>query len=402
VVNISANAAASGYTFDDWIGNTSGIANVNASSTTLTMPAANQTITATYEEAGDGPSINSTSGTWSHGNSVTISGGGFGSKSTAAPVVWDDCSSGTYPTDAGWSGYWPNHGESSYYLHYTTPIRGIGLPHGNISRYMAGCHGDDEGYWGGYNVMCWKTRTISSFPSYTYASWYARADDNWVFNLGNPPDNNFKCYDYSYGGEPYCMNDSTHSNWYASYGPPNPSSTTSSVQWVINDDGGSMTNPDANDHNYWWDSATNPMSGVWVKLEMAIKFTDHNGDGGDPDNGYIKLWDNGALRIDYEGPTDRYAGTSRVDAIGGYIRDSGNSNQWRYFADLYLDHTLSRVVLANASTLSNATIVEPQIPSSWGSSSITVTVNEGKLTGNVHVFVVDADGNVSGGYQVGL
>jgi len=49
VVNIAADTAASGQEFDDWVGNTSGIADVNDSTTTLTMPASNQEITATYQ-----------------------------------------------------------------------------------------------------------------------------------------------------------------------------------------------------------------------------------------------------------------------------------------------------------------------------------------------------------------
>jgi len=48
VANISADTAPSGKEFDEWIGDTSGIANVNNASTTLTMPAANQEVTATY------------------------------------------------------------------------------------------------------------------------------------------------------------------------------------------------------------------------------------------------------------------------------------------------------------------------------------------------------------------
>ena len=86
MVSISANAPPSGKTFDKWVGNTSGIANVNASSTSLTIPAANQTITTTYVDAGSGLSISSTSGTWGYGNSITISGSGFGGKSQAAPL----------------------------------------------------------------------------------------------------------------------------------------------------------------------------------------------------------------------------------------------------------------------------------------------------------------------------
>ena len=48
VVNIAANAAPSSMAFDKWIGNTANVANVNASSTTLTMPASAVTVTAAY------------------------------------------------------------------------------------------------------------------------------------------------------------------------------------------------------------------------------------------------------------------------------------------------------------------------------------------------------------------
>jgi hypothetical protein len=54
VVNISANAAPSGQMFDKWTGNTSGIADVNASSTTYTMGSASATVTATYKAIPDG------------------------------------------------------------------------------------------------------------------------------------------------------------------------------------------------------------------------------------------------------------------------------------------------------------------------------------------------------------
>lgn len=48
VVPIVADAPATGYAFDAWTGDTAGIADVNAASTTITMPAADAAITATY------------------------------------------------------------------------------------------------------------------------------------------------------------------------------------------------------------------------------------------------------------------------------------------------------------------------------------------------------------------
>jgi uncharacterized repeat protein (TIGR02543 family) len=59
VVNISADTPPTSYEFDVWTGDTSYVANVNLSSTTVTMPASNVSITATYELSGDGAFIES-------------------------------------------------------------------------------------------------------------------------------------------------------------------------------------------------------------------------------------------------------------------------------------------------------------------------------------------------------
>jgi hypothetical protein len=62
VVPIAANVAPSGKAFDKWTGDTAGIANVNAASTTITMPGANATITATYKDVLHALTVNSGTG----------------------------------------------------------------------------------------------------------------------------------------------------------------------------------------------------------------------------------------------------------------------------------------------------------------------------------------------------
>ena len=52
VVTVTANAPQSGYQFAGWTGATSALANPSASTTTLTMPAAATSITATYSQTG--------------------------------------------------------------------------------------------------------------------------------------------------------------------------------------------------------------------------------------------------------------------------------------------------------------------------------------------------------------
>jgi len=331
------------------------------------------------------PSVTSVSGKFDHKAVVTISGSGFGNKGTAAPVVWDDASGSDIK--AKWDLTWPN-ANSAYNMAYRTPQRGISLPHSNISRYLAGAHAGSGGANGGWNVAVWKNRVISSYPAYTYASWYQRSDDNWVFG----DDNNYKCFDFSRGNGGYDL----PYNWYIEYNS-RPTSRTSGASWHILDDayGQSNASLDGPTSDWWFGSAVNPMSGVWSKIEVEIKYTNQK-------DGYIKLWENGKLRVDYRGTTDRYPGTQRSEAIGGYARVT-NSNNWRYFADIYLDHSRARVVLANNASLSSATIIEPQIPSAWSDGSISAQVNLGKFTAGqtAYLFVVDPSGVVSSsGYPV--
>ncbi len=330
------------------------------------------------------PVITGADGEFTHNRQVTINGAGFGSKSQAAPVVWDDCSG----TDirAKWDGGWPSSSSNSYYnIAYRTPMRGIDLPHGFATKYLAGAHGENSGPAAGYNVMVWKTRTIS-YPSYTYASWYQRSDDNWFFN----DDNNYKVFDYSMGKTPYTMPE----NWYLEYNP-RPTSRNSNAAWHINDDDKSLASPDNNGKSWWWASAVNPMAGKWSKIEVEIK---HSNQG----DGYIKLWENGSLKIDYAGRTDSMPGTDRTEGIGGYARIR-NSNNWRYFADLYYDQSRGRVILGNASTYSQSTVREVQIPNAWSSSSVSFKVNQATF-GNgkqAYLYVVSNDGSVNEqGYPV--
>jgi len=49
-VNIAANVPETGKLFDKWTGTTTGIADINSAATTITMPAANTSITANYKD----------------------------------------------------------------------------------------------------------------------------------------------------------------------------------------------------------------------------------------------------------------------------------------------------------------------------------------------------------------
>ncbi len=325
------------------------------------------------------PLITQTSGTLAHRSQIVINGSGFGSKASAAPLVWDDASGSNIL--ALWDGAWPNAMPSEN-TNYYAPMRGIDLPHGHDTRYIAGAHAQNTGANTGHDVVVFKNISLPAFPFYIYASWYQRADDAWVFG----GDNNYKTFAYSVCCSPYEM----PNNWYTAYGPPHPGSPSDIAQWVITDDGRSLLNPDVNGHNAWWGMGVNPMGGRWSKVEVSVRVTNQT-------DGYVKVREDGHDVLSYAGPTDRYSGTRRTIGVGGYARMQGYSANWRYFADVYLDTTLARVVLADKPTLSLSTIIEAQIPSAWSDGSITATVNLGKFVPGqtAYLFVIDSTGTAS-------
>lgn len=322
------------------------------------------------------PSINGTSGTFNHKSSVTVSGSGFGTKSTAPPAVWDDASTGTVPTDNGkWDWYYPHYPDESktYHLHYTTPINGVALPHSHVTRYLAGAHG--EAGANGTQVDFWKDHDISVSP-YIFASWYNRADPAWQFGTDL---NNYKSFDHTVASSAY----SAQGTMYGGLNPLN--NNTDATEWGMYSLRGPALNP------------MNPRNG-WIKTQIEWKISKGS-------DGFFRLYENGALIINYSGPTEgpaapgvegdgSWPGTMRSFVIGGYGNPYGQPKNWRYFADVFLDYTLARVVLANNADLSKATVIEPQIPTSWSPSSVTFSVNLGQHTSGqtAYLFVVDPSG----------
>lgn len=330
------------------------------------------------------PVVQQVTGPLDHKGSISITGSGFGTKASAAPLVFDDATG--KDISEKWSGAWPDS-LPGYNTDYYDPMRGVAPPHSHDSRYIAGAHAASTGADSGYNVILYKAITRPSLPYYIYASWYQRADDKWVFG----GDNNFKTFNYSAGSTPY----TAWKNWYTAYGPPHPANDSDTPQWVI-ETGYPLKNPDLNGHNAWWGTGVNPMGGKWSKIEITVKVSNQS-------DGFVNVSENGGPVVHYVGPTDNYDGTDRTIGIGGYARMQGQKSNWRYYDDVYVDTTLARVVVANNQVLSRATVIENQIPSAWSDSSITATVNLGQFSqgDSAFLFVVDASGTPnSKGYPV--
>jgi hypothetical protein len=326
-------------------------------------------------EALANPQISSLDGSLFHGNNVVINGSGFGSKSSATPQCWDDAESGSIGDH--WDGLYPyTCSNSDHNIHYDTTAglgRGVAQAHSSSTRYIVGCH-SPEGYspfnnTKGPNVLVGK---IVEPGSYTYSAYYYRHDPDW-----NEATDNYKQGRYSTAWLEV-PNGYTGGGFYITMGnvlmPP--------YVWRTN-----YCTPN-------WNASENSLDpgDGWMKREIIVHHTNDS-------TGWIDIYEDGNL-IDYDNGHSWVGNPSSTSfdrvVFGGYNR-LGDTNNFRYWDDIYHDNTLARVIIGNASTLASSTVREVQIPTAWSDNSITITVNQASfsLCEPLYLYVVDANGVVS-------
>jgi hypothetical protein len=369
VVDIDANAAASGYTFDDWIGNTSGIANVNASSTTLTMPAANQTITATYEAVQAGtPSVSGVSGTVDQWDTITISGSNFGSSPNV--VLFDDFELGTDGEDimlgSGSARYGEWHSKDAQSAVY---------------------YCDDSAVSGS---LSFRADMSVNHPNYIEALLPANTRDFFM-----------SWWMYVPAGEKIPGEDTQDTTNWKTVWILGSSTTDDDITLPTILDGGAMLIT-ANGSPYTKWMSIDLVKGEWKRVWVWTK-------GGYSSDGQCHYWElddpNGVVqRVNDNNVTLMNSGGIRERLhVNGYGRTTPNCHTG--FDDVYLavgSNARARVEIGNASSYNNCTGLAVCVPTNWGSSSITAKCNVGGLDpqDDWYLFVVDADGDVSSGYSL--
>jgi hypothetical protein len=340
------------------------------------------------------PQIVSISGSISHGSTVIISGNSFGTKSPAAPLVWDDCS-GTNLSNI-WSRTLPSQAASNYNIQYhNNGFRNVNAPHNRVNRYIAGGHAQ-AGYnpWnasGGPNVMLGKD--IAAGTESFYISYYLRLDPLW------PPHNgeSVASPNYKLGMFSNATGSSVATTNYCGYSNPSPEENKGYVGIRCDNMSCSANWACEGIYPQAYCIHSDPALG-WVKMENI---------GVDINNataGKFYFYQNYELAVIGEN-CDVYrnvTGNIKSLSIGYYWARCnscnpvlGSNDAFRYFTDVYMDVTPARVVLANNANYSSATIFEPQIPTAWSNTSITCTVNLGRLPdqGTAYLFVFDSSNN---------
>jgi hypothetical protein len=307
-------------------------------------------------------------GSVAHGQSTTIAGSGFGTKSTPAPQLWDTVSNqygsladgDTIPT--GGSNPWATNGKNGNYgvVKYNTTIaeqRGKSAANYRSESAIDGVLQDHP---------------ITAGPQFYFSYWFWVESD--PSNGGASNNNKFlraggtSGYTYSWNvnadyiytdAQGYC-NNPLYQNYFSNYSYPN---------------------------NY----GGGVVPGAWNLLELWVNSTaqtyesiinGHSNDG-------VQYWDN-CTAFNF----------SAVQLIGFDAQGGARISMWD---DVYADNTLSRIMICSGSVWTSRGTCEIQIPSAWSDTSATVTVNQGAFadSSSQYLYVVDSTGTAnSSGYAV--
>lgn len=290
---------------------------------------------------------------------LDITGYGFGSKSPAAPQIWDDFDwgqDGDPLTDNGW--IIANSANIAPEIDTAMKYSGTG------SAYAKLTEGISHGVW----RQCYKTFTPSLTVYVFFKIRYHIANSepfSGVWKVSRV------CSEVPYSGAPRVLG--TFQPGWLRVGIDYANTHGNMKPWI----------PDK-----------------WYRLEYMCILSDPP----DASNGYLNAWvDSQQAGNDPYYPIP-YFGQTRTSAKK--FDNFMTAHMWPLLSapyaevwmdDIYVDITRARVEIGDAATWEACTHREIQIPSAWSDTSITVTVNQGSFENGaqVYLYVVDADGNVN-------
>jgi len=370
------------------------------------------------------PEIQGVSGTVTHEGTITITSTdtNFGTKSPAAPLLWDACK--TNPAlSTYYDEYIPGIGGdaqqgSQYNIGYrdSTFLDGrdsLGLPHDNTSYALGGAHAtSSSGYHTGGTVGIGVNTPTN--PTQWFAIYWYAIDPIFPDCTSCGAADNMKEIDLSTVAGSFYETSATHGflDW-CNADVPNVNQTSDpKMQRVGCEDGIGYSCSG----NYL--VTHNTPLGAWIKMQWegdynvgndcaTLRFTTF------PDNNvtYRTHYNTEIVPYRYASPQHfgyPKTGTIAHIGIGGYSvtpRTSNGINAYRYFSCVYVDVTHARVMLGDNEDYTLCTKMEPQIPSEWSTSEIKATVNLGDFadSGPAYLFVFDSDNDANAeGYPVTL
>ncbi|MFA6253018.1 MAG: fibronectin type III domain-containing protein [Patescibacteria group bacterium] len=333
-----------------------------------------------------GPAISSVSGTISDGSAITITGSGFGAKSQAAPLRWDDFDSGTLgarlPSQAngGWTTGANQAGKEPRYSN--THVR---LP-GTLSAYQNFTGGNYNSeislqglFDGNVYLSGWFYRTSSGAPSRNFKWIQFRQGDldeaSWEFRQDAYPSTN--------SGHMYVAN-----------------SCPNGVPCSLCDDEVGMPGYTSANCNMYYGMNGDLKTGGWHRYEIWLT----QGTLGQ-NNGHARIWLDGQPWMNMNGVFDPSGCRFHNMWLGFYFATDTGTPQPQmetWWDELYVDTTPARVEICPNATWANKGKCEVQVASTWSNSQVTVRVNQGALNNgqSAYVYLVDANNVASQPYAI--
>lgn len=318
--------------------------------------------------------ISGVSGSPAHGGQVTISGSAFGTKPTAAPVIWDNFETGAFNRVTPWS----STGNPAGLL--TVAASGVNARHPNsLYNTTANFPGTDG----------WATLSGGSDSPSWYCQYWFKLDNDWNWGTsavqGTPNSNlaNVKIF------RMWSTGNVSENFAVAAHGWENSVIVTTeniSAQPADYTAGGYLTD---------W------TKGVWHLFQFEFK---DSGQG--VADGVFRWWIDGKLEFESTNWITRSASAAYKRVYGlGFFNSNGDAStdpNHFYMDDAYIDNSWARVELGNNASYEACTHREIQVPVSWSTSAVTFTVNQGSFnTGDTaYVFVTSPTGVKSPGYRV--
>lgn len=308
------------------------------------------------------PVVSGITGTVATGSSIQISGTLFGTKATAAPLVWDNFESGTDGSDlAGWSlssGYHPVYSTTQHWGDGKSARLTL-TQDSNVNEARKNITGSTEIY-ASYNFYL-----VANGGRHTKMLRITKGQD--VHGTPRMGYTAGPSYAYVFTGAGEGLEDSL--NNLPNDGPEDPA-------WP----------------HYGASESTWHRDEYWLRLSAP-----------DVADGFAVAWRDGTRK------------TPNTPIVTHKAADDGSVIDWiflPYFAqdasrtlyvdNVYIDNTRARVEICDQSTYPTGSLAahcEIQVTSAWSATSITVTVNRGSFASpsNAWLYVIDSNGVASNG-----
>lgn len=305
-----------------------------------------------------------------HGDPYTITGSGFGTKATAAPLVWEPFTDATLHADLNLMG-------------------GVMGNEDNLRTARAGYNAKcDFGHSTADQPYGWQYTGAVYVPKW-YVQYWIKLGANWHWGT-------------NYTDDVGC----TNIKWARFY--PNGE--------LYSNTGLSSLMPTAGNNGYRFTekssgSAETPV--YFMRMQDVFTLDAYHlvqmeyGSASDLDtaDGHIRVWIDGALKhssdaVVTDGSPASYLPNKRPGGHFGFQESSmaltslGDAHRYAYYDQIYVDSSWARVELGDSATYGDCTKREIQVPSAWSDTSITVTVNLGAFGSGETVYwhVTHADG----------